>query len=140
VVFRRSPAGPRFLLILDRNGNWGFPKGHLDGRETPLDAACREVAEETGLGNLVLHGDLDVVDWYFRARGTLVHKHCHLFLLESAAGDLTPQLDEGITACEWYGLDEALGVITFDNSRKVLRAAGERVRALDSQPETARES
>lgn len=139
-MFRRGEASPRFLLIHDGNKNWGFPKGHLDGRETPLDAACREVTEETGLGDLVPHAELGVIDWHFRTRGALVHKHCHLFLLESIAGDVTPQRDEGITACSWYSLDEALGVITYENSRAVLRRAGDMVRALDSQPEAARES
>lgn len=27
---------------------WTFPKGHLEGKERPLDAALREVEEETG--------------------------------------------------------------------------------------------
>ena len=34
----------------DRGGDgyWGFPKGHLEEGEKPLDAAIREVYEETG--------------------------------------------------------------------------------------------
>ncbi len=56
VVFRRPPDGaPRFLLIRDSYRNWGFPKGHLEPGEPPADAARREVAEETGLNDLVLH-------------------------------------------------------------------------------------
>src|SRR3989441_5545087 len=54
VVFRRGPDGePRFLLIRDSYRNWGFPKGHLEPGEPPADAARREVAEETGLKDLV---------------------------------------------------------------------------------------
>ena len=101
VVFRREGTGVRYLLILDSNGNWGFPKGHLNEGESPLDAARREVEEETGLVDLVLHGDLGVIDWYFRVRADLIHKHCHLYLLESIHGDVTPQLEEGITCCTW---------------------------------------
>src|SRR5437867_2271307 len=70
VVFRRGPGGaPRFLLIRDSYRNWGFPKGHLEPGEPPADAARREVAEETGLKDLVRHGPIRVIDWYFRFRG-----------------------------------------------------------------------
>src|SRR2546425_498632 len=77
VVFRRPPdSEPRFLLIRDSYRNWGFPKGHLEPGEPPADAARREVAEETGLNDLVLHGPIRVIDWYFRFRGKTIHKFC----------------------------------------------------------------
>src|SRR5689334_23908104 len=39
-------------------------------------------AEETGLKDLVLHGPIRVIDWYFRFRGKTIHKFCHFFLLD----------------------------------------------------------
>ena len=41
-----------------------------------------------------------------------------------------PQADEGITACQWRALDEALEVLSYDNARGVLKRAGEMVRTL----------
>ena len=66
VVFRREAGITRFLLIRDSYRNWGFPKGHLESGEPPAEAARREVKEETGLEDLVLHGPIKVIDWYFR--------------------------------------------------------------------------
>ncbi len=139
IIFRPADAGPQYLLILDGNGNWGFPKGHLVPGETSLEAARREIAEETGLADLVLHGELGVIDWFFRAGGSLVHKHCHLFLFESTAGDVVPQVDEGITACCWHSLEAALAALTHENARTVLRSAGQAVRRQGAGREPARE-
>ncbi len=52
IVAQFAPGGPSYLLIRDRRGNWGFPKGHLDPGERSEDAARREVEEETGVSNL----------------------------------------------------------------------------------------
>jgi len=131
VIFRRDSDGtPRYLLIRDSYRNWGFPKGHLEPGEPPADAARREVAEETGLVDLVLHGPIKVINWYFRFRGKTIHKFCHFFLFESRQGEPVPQADEGITACTWHPLAEALATISYDNARGVLRRAAEMVRAL----------
>jgi 8-oxo-dGTP pyrophosphatase MutT (NUDIX family) len=131
IVFRRAPGeAPRYLLIRDSYNNWGFPKGHLEGDESPAEAALRETAEETGLAKLVLQGPIRVIDWHFRFRGRHIHKYCHFFLLESPDGEACPQLDEGITACQWRPLDEALQVLSYDNARGVLKRAGEMVRTL----------
>lgn len=51
VVFRRTPRGPRYLLLRAFK-NWDFPKGLVDTGENQLDCAKREVAEETGLTDL----------------------------------------------------------------------------------------
>ena len=131
IVFRRiAEAGPRYLLIKDSYDNWGFPKGHLENGESPADAALRETSEETGLGGLILQGPIRVIDWHFRFRGRHIHKYCHFFLLESPMGDLCPQVDEGITACQWRTLEEALDALSYDNARGVLKRAGEMVRTL----------
>jgi 8-oxo-dGTP pyrophosphatase MutT (NUDIX family) len=51
VVFRRSERGIR-ILLLRAYRNWDFPKGLVEPGENELDAAKREVAEETGLAGL----------------------------------------------------------------------------------------
>ncbi len=124
VIFRRTPEGPVVLLIRDSYRNWGFPKGHLEAGEDATAAAVREIAEETGLSSLVLHGAIDAIDWYFRFRGRLIHKTCHFFLFESPAGDAQPQRDEGISACRWLPLEEAQRTVSYANARDVLRSAG----------------
>jgi 8-oxo-dGTP pyrophosphatase MutT (NUDIX family) len=120
----------RYLLIKDSYNNWGFPKGHLEGDESPAEAALRETAEETGLSVLKLQGPIRVIDWHFRFRGRHIHKYCHFFLFESPDGEPCPQIDEGITACQWRPLNEALDVLSYDNARGVLKRAGEMVRTL----------
>jgi 8-oxo-dGTP pyrophosphatase MutT (NUDIX family) len=130
VVFRCTADGPRYLLILDGYKAWGFPKGHVKAGESGSAAAQREIAEETGLADVNLHGPLGTIDWYFRFRGRLVHKYCHFYLFESQAGDATPQLEEGITACRWYAADEALTTISYDNARGILREAVARAPGL----------
>jgi hypothetical protein len=41
-----------------------------------------------------------------------------------------PQVDEGITACAWHPLEDALRTISYDNARDVLRRAAEMECAL----------
>jgi 8-oxo-dGTP pyrophosphatase MutT (NUDIX family) len=134
VVFRRGADGTvRFLLIRDSYRNWGLPKGHLERGEPPADAARREVAEETGLRDLIVHGPIQVIDWYFRFRGKTIHKYCHFFLFESQQGEPVPQEEEGITDCAWHALGESMEAISYDNARGVLERAADMVRALDQE-------
>ena len=51
VIVRRTEDGWA-TLMLRAYRNWDFPKGLCEAGETPLEAAIREVGEETGIGTL----------------------------------------------------------------------------------------
>jgi 8-oxo-dGTP pyrophosphatase MutT (NUDIX family) len=123
VVFRRGDDGYVFLLIRDPYGNWGLPKGHIEGGETAAEAALREVTEETGLSRLTMVAQLPTIDWFFRDRGRLIHKYCHFFLVECPDGEPQPQAEEGITDCIWCAPQAALQTVSYANAREVLRVA-----------------
>ncbi|MEU0299214.1 NUDIX hydrolase [Streptomyces sp. NPDC006175] len=50
VLWRRAPGGGLEICLVHRPryDDWSFPKGKLKRGETPLEAALREVLEETG--------------------------------------------------------------------------------------------
>ena len=123
VVVRRIDGTVHVLLIHDPYGNWGLPKGHLEAEEALADAGLREVREETGLSDLELGPELGTIDWYFRMRGRLIHKHCTFFLMTSQSGETVPELEEGITECRWPPLENAAESVTYDNAREVVREA-----------------
>ncbi|MGM0668440.1 MAG: NUDIX hydrolase [Gemmatimonadota bacterium] len=123
VVLRRILGVVHVLLIRDPYGNWGLPKGHIEGTEAPQQAGLREVEEETGLVDLTLGRKLRTIDWYFRLKGKLVHKHCTFFLMTSDSGDPIPEEAEGITDCAWLPLLQAVDMVGYENAREVLRDA-----------------
>jgi 8-oxo-dGTP pyrophosphatase MutT (NUDIX family) len=130
VVFRRSGGGMNVLVIRDSYNNWGFPKGHLEEGEDAATAAEREIREETGLSDLVVHGPIREIDWHFRFRGRLIHKTCTFFLVESPSGEAVPQRDEGISDCRWLPLEEAQRAVSYANAREVLAEAGRMMAVL----------
>jgi 8-oxo-dGTP pyrophosphatase MutT (NUDIX family) len=136
VVVRFGEAEPRFLLIRDGYGHWGFPKGHLERGERADTAALREVMEETGLRRVNVVAPIAAIEWRFRFRGRLIQKHCEFFLMESESGDTRPQKAEGITDCRWATIDEAQALLDYENARGVLTRASamvaERARRLPS--------
>ena len=123
VVVRVEKNEPRFLLIRDGYGHWGFPKGHLERGERADTAALREVMEETGLRQVSVLGAIAAIEWRFRFRGRLIQKHCEFFLMESPSGETKPQRSEGITDCRWATIDEAHALLGYENARGVLTQA-----------------
>jgi len=128
VVYRVVDDVPLYLLIRDSYRNWGFPKGHLELDEGAPEAAVREVCEETGLPQVTLRAEIETIDWFFRFRGTLVHKICHFFLMETECSATLPQREEGITACRWAPFDEARSLLAYENARVVLVRAHDIIR------------
>jgi len=61
VVIRQTADAPLFLL-LKAYTKWDFPKGMIDLGERPLDAAIREVREETTIRDLQFPWGYQTID------------------------------------------------------------------------------
>jgi bis(5'-nucleosidyl)-tetraphosphatase len=85
IPIRRTAAGCRFLLLRAFN-YWDFPKGEVESGERPLEAARREVAEETGLTDLSFLWGEDYYETEPYGRGKIARyyaaatKHSHVVL------------------------------------------------------------
>ncbi|SVA69071.1 uncharacterized protein METZ01_LOCUS121925 [marine metagenome] len=131
VVARRMEGSIHFLVIRDPYGIWALPKGHIEDGETTEEAALREVHEETGLKQIELGPWLGTIDWCFEQKGELVHKHCDYFLMVSPEGDITPQITEGITECRWLTVEEAIAIVGYNNTRRIVQLAEKLLRSTD---------
>jgi len=133
VVYRRTAAGPEFLLIRV-GGRWSLPKGLVEKGETPQATALREIAEETGLPPEGLRpgGALPSVEYAYQWEGVLVFKTVHNFLVEAIqTARLRPQLSE-IEEVRWFTPEAARRTLSFKNSLKTLEAAIRAVAGLPS--------
>jgi 8-oxo-dGTP pyrophosphatase MutT (NUDIX family) len=131
VVTRRTNGNVYLLLIRDPYDKWGLPKGHVEEGESSLEAALREVREETGLKHLDPGPSLGTIDWYFRLKGDLVHKFCDYFLMASSNGEVVPEVSEGITECRWLSVEEAITTVAYDNAREVVERAADVLKSGD---------
>ena len=118
VPVKRSARGVRVL---------GLPKGHLDGDETPEQAARREVAEEAGVtGELV--DELGEVSYSYERKGRTVDKRVRFFLFQYRSGDPADH-DHEIEEARWMPLEQAYRELTYDGEREMVRRAISRTTA-----------
>jgi ADP-ribose pyrophosphatase YjhB (NUDIX family) len=122
LVVDRSGTVPRAALIAraDRRGRllWSLPKGHLEAGETAVDAAVREVAEETGIQGEVL-APLGTIDFWFVADGRRVHKTVHHFLLAAVGGELS-DADVEVDEVAWVPLDDLGERLAYADERRLV--------------------
>ncbi len=127
VAFKRINGERRFLLIRSISGEWGFPKGHMEGSETEHETAARELFEETGASARSIENFRYLIE-YPLPRKPGVMKRAIYFLGECLTDEIICQESEVSAAC-FAGFDEAIKLLSFENTREVLRSADEFLRS-----------
>jgi 8-oxo-dGTP diphosphatase len=127
VVVRDGQVAVIVPVKRDANGNrvLGLPKGHMDGDETPEQAATREVREETGI-EAELIDELGDVEYQYQRGPRRVAKTVRFFLFEYRSGDVADH-DHEIEDARWLSLAEAAEQLSYAGERDMVARAQSRL-------------
>jgi 8-oxo-dGTP pyrophosphatase MutT (NUDIX family) len=112
VPTRRAADGTRVLAL---------PKGHVDPGETPVQAAQREVREETGIVADPVERLGETRYWY-RRDGSTIGKAVSFFLFDHVGGDIADHDDE-VEEVRWIALEEAERELSHAAEREMVTLA-----------------
>ena len=110
------------ILFIFRNGIWDLPKGKIEINESREEAGLREVEEECGFTSLSLGKFIGTTYHLYDEKESQVLKVSYWYEMTSSQKDLTPQLEEGITALKWVGKADQHQILdnTYPNILRLL--------------------
>lgn len=114
--------GDEVLLIRrgtpPRLGEWSLPGGRIEPGERAIDAALRELHEETGV-RAKITGLVDVVDGLFPEAGL------HYVLVDYVAQWLSgePVAGDDATEARFVALDQAAALVDWPETRRIIALA-----------------
>ena len=109
--FQRAAGGivlkNNSVLSIYRFQRWDFPKGHVEAGETDMQAAIREVMEETGIDGLSISKDFGYTHHIFPTSSQFVLKETHWYEMHTQSNKtLNPQKEEDILKAKWVPMSE----------------------------------
>ena len=114
-------AAGRVLLVSQHGTSWSLPKGHVEEGEDLLDAARREIYEESGVRQLELVRSLGSYTRHRLGRDggedAAELKTIHLFLFRTTATELKPVDPENPEAA-WVERGRVAALLTHPKDRE----------------------
>ena len=117
IVFNENTE--KILLVKMHNGNWGFPKGHIENNETKEETAIREVLEETNV-RIKIIPNFEREIKYIPNEKTI--KKVTIFMGITQDEEVTIDTSE-IEDFKWCTYEEALKLVTYKLQKDVLENA-----------------
>ncbi|MGQ9921260.1 MAG: NUDIX domain-containing protein [Desulfobacca sp.] len=116
IVYRRYDDTIHYLLVQAKPNpeHWVLPKGHIELGESPEEAACREIREETGVEAEIV-APLGTLRFVYRGEPVAA-----IIYLLSYRGETKPLETR---QCRWEPFGTAHTLLTFPNTRTLLEQA-----------------
>ena len=110
------------LLFIFRNNKWDLPKGGVEKKELIIDAAKREVTEETGVADIIVEKKISETYHIFKKGKRFRLKKTYWFKMSTTyMGKTNPQTEEGIEKTKW---------VSNKNIEDILNDAFENIRII----------
>ncbi len=112
------------LVVNSRGNSWSLPKGHIEKGESPLEAAVREIREESGVTELNLKGYIGSYSRHKRSanggNGRTERKKIHLYLFKTTQNDIYP-LDYHTRDARWVSKEQVPKLLTHKKDKKYFK-------------------
>ena len=110
------------LLFIFRNNKWDLPKGGVEKKELIINAAKREVTEETGVSDIIVEKKISETYHIFKKGKRFRLKKTYWFKMSTTyMGKTNPQTEEGIEKTKW---------VSNKNIEDILNDAFENIRII----------
>ena len=123
VVFTRVDGEIKYVIVQELEGHHGFPKGHVEGDETEIQTALREIWEETGLRPRLIDGFRKVSEHPLPNKPGVI-KQIVYFAAEYKDQPIK-RLESELLSAGLYTFEQAMSMFEYETSKEVLLAANE---------------
>ena len=113
------------LLVKQKSGIYGFPKGHLNIGETEILAAQRETKEETNI-------DVQIISHLRYSTSYIIadeiNKEVVYFVAQAKENQELKRQESEIDSVFWADMEDVINILTFDNLKELWKKAYEDIK------------
>lgn len=127
IVFCRD----KVLLVQNEKWEWGFPKGRIRDPYPPEEVAKFRVLSESGVKAEILGmAGTTSYEFYSLNRKMPVRNYVIWYAMKADSVETDPDEEQGFRAAEFFGIHEAMRIVSYSQDKSMLMMAWQRYAEL----------